>query len=763
MFESIVPGGMKDDEIVINEWLAKDLGVKKGDCLLMKWFVLEASRLVEKSGDFTVRSIVPIQGAAADRTLMPHFPGITDAEKCADWETGLPIDLKRVREKDEQYWTDHRGTPKAFVTLDAGKRMWANRFGTFTSVRLSAGAIDAKEIQKHLDPASLGLEFLDVKQSAARAVDDALDFGGLFAGLSFFLIAASIILTGLLFGLGVGQRSEQAGLLLAVGFTRARVRRIILAEGAIVAALGAILGTILGLAYTRGVVGLLDDVWSGAIAGFPVRFHATGMTMFMGACAGFMAALAAMWLAARRAGRASIRQLLTKAIDRCGANRYRSRIALLAGAVILGAGAGTIYSSRGMTGMDAAGRFFVAGALLLLGAMTLCYLALGRSAAAGKRPRVTFLSLALNSAGRRRKRSLTAAALLAIGIFLTVSINAFRLNPQADRTGTGGFELYATTSLPVFENLNTARGRKSFGLDEAVFDRVRVVQLRVKDGDDASCLNLNRPQQPRILGGDFGGLFLESGFEFASQMKDSIGEGEITAVADAPTLTWALKAGVGDVFEIYDDSGQTRRLRFTASIPSSIMQGSIMVGESDFLAMFPGEEGYRVLLIDVPPGSEDAVATALTEAGADVGMSIEKTSLRMARFAEVQNTYLSIFSVLGQIGLLVGAVGFGIVAARNILERRSELAAMRAMGLTRSTIRGIVILEHLYLIAWGAGAGTIAAVAAVLPILGSPDGAAAVMIPLLLLALVVVCCAAWTALAISLAMRGPLLAALRNE
>ncbi|MEO1999253.1 MAG: hypothetical protein ABGZ17_28745, partial [Planctomycetaceae bacterium] len=51
-------------------------------------------------------------------------------------------------------------------------------------------------------------------------------------------------------------------------------------------------------------------------------------------------------------------------------------------------------------------------------------------------------------------------------------------------------------------DLNTSEGRTQLGLDPQVLGETRWVPLRVHDGDDASCLNLNRAQTPRLLGVD---------------------------------------------------------------------------------------------------------------------------------------------------------------------------------------------------------------------------------------------------------------------
>ena len=40
---------------------------------------------------------------AADRELMPVFPGLSNLEICRDWEPCIPIDVSKIRGKDEEY------------------------------------------------------------------------------------------------------------------------------------------------------------------------------------------------------------------------------------------------------------------------------------------------------------------------------------------------------------------------------------------------------------------------------------------------------------------------------------------------------------------------------------------------------------------------------------------------------------------------------------------------------------------------------------
>src|SRR2546425_885221 len=78
---------------------------------------------------------------------------------------------------------------------------------------------------------------------------------------------------------------------------------------------------------------------------------------------------------------------------------------------------------------------------------------------------------------------------------------------------------------------------------------------------------------------------------------------------------------------------------------------------------------------------------------------------RLAAFNAVQNTYLNTFQVLGGLGLLLGSMGLGVVVLRNVLERRSELGLLQAVGFTRRSIRWLVLSEHGGLLALGLAVG----------------------------------------------------------
>src|SRR5207244_7775651 len=139
--------------------------------------------------DFRIAAVVPIDGAAADRDLAPIYPGITEAKSLADWNPPFPIDLRRVRRSDEEYWDKYRTTPKAFGPLEVGQSLWRSRYGDRTSVRIAPKGREAlppardryaAQLRDTVDPQALGLTARDVRVESLAASKGATDFGEYF-------------------------------------------------------------------------------------------------------------------------------------------------------------------------------------------------------------------------------------------------------------------------------------------------------------------------------------------------------------------------------------------------------------------------------------------------------------------------------------------------------------------------------------------------------------------------------------------------------
>jgi len=871
------PTDLRDDEIVVSQWLADDLQVKPGDEIALSYFQPESgAKLTEATNTFRVRAIVPMEMPWADRTLMPDFPGIEKAESTSEWDAGFPLTYK-VRPKDDDYWKQHRGTPKAFITLAAGQELWGNRFGNLTAIRfpiptntttaltpaLSLGerenrsqpqsepkntdsstasekskveqqlspppggegqgegerarqtnnietphAVSYKEalekkILANLKPEELGLRFEPVREQALKAAAESQDFGGLFLGFSFFVIGAALLLMALLFSLGLEQRAPEIGTLLALGFTPKQVRLLLLREGVALSFLGGVIGALGGLVYAKAMLHGLTTIWRDAVGASALSFHFTAQSLLIGLFASVVVSVVTIWLTLRKFVKRPARELLVGEISTSESKvqSLKSKV-IAAGALLAGVGLVGWAVVKGDTAN--AGIFFSAGALVLVSGLSLASARLTemerrsptrpvsgdgendqRAGVEAGAP-MTLASLAVRGCARRKKRSLGTVAMLACGSFLIVSIGVFRLDANRDATkrssGTGGFALIGETTMPVVQDLNSKSGREFFALNESELAGVDFAPFRVREGDEASCLNLNRAQKPRLLGvkpeileGRFAFVKLADGAwqgppwlalkrgEFYPKYGKPLALDEVAAIGDANSIQWAMGKKVGDTIDYVDERGQPFKVRIVGAVVNSILQGQLIIDEAEFVKRFPGESGYRMFLVDAPSNAVAQVSATLSRALQDVGLELTPAAQRLAQFNAVQNTYLGTFQVLGGLGLLLGSVGLGIVVLRNVLERRGELAVLMAVGFRKRTLQRLLLIENGALLVVGLALGMIAAAVAVAPALFSASAQLPYASLALTLAAVLVNGALWTWAATRVALRGDLLAALRNE
>ena len=115
--------------------------------------------------------------------------------------------------------------------------------------------------------------------------------------------------------------------------------------------------------------------------------------------------------------------------------------------------------------------------------------------------------------------------------------------------------------------------------------------------------------------------------------------------------------------------------------------------------------------------TEDAAALSgvLEKALRTFGFDAVTAAERLEAFHRVENTYLSTFQALGGLGLLLGTVGLAAVMFRNVLERRRELALLRAVGYDARHVSVMIMAEAVLLLGTGLVAGAGCAALAVAP------------------------------------------------
>ena len=495
--------------IVLNEWAARDLNAQISQTISLEYFVWhEGGRLETKRADFELMGITPITGLAADRNLVPEYPGITESESMSDWDPPFPIDLQRVRKQDEDYWSQYRTTPKAFIRLETGQQLWSTRFGKLTSIRFDPGVSQIAgdphpflaRLRQSLSPTQMGFQVVPVRNENLQASRGATDFGEYFLYFSFFLVVSALLLTALFFKLGIEQRLREIGTLQALGFSDSRIRRLFLAEGVLLAIAGSLLGVLGAIGYANLLMYGLRTWWVDAVGTTALTMHVSWQSLVIGVVAGVLAAVLCVFLTLRKVGSSSTRGLLLGETPR-GTRILRIGIgATVVGLVLLGAGALKVIP-------ETAG-FFGGGVLLLVASV--CYLAgwlrrKDRKAIHGA-GWWTISLLGFRNAAHRPSRTVLCVTLIASAAFIIVAVDAFRRGaPEASdrQSGSGGYPIFAESLLPIVHDANTPEGREALNLstgnDEDLVRNLTFVNFRLKPGDDTSCLNLYQPRNPKIV------------------------------------------------------------------------------------------------------------------------------------------------------------------------------------------------------------------------------------------------------------------------
>jgi hypothetical protein len=513
------------------------------------------------------------------------------------------------------------------------------------------------------------------------------------------------LLAGLFFRFGIEQRAREVGLLRAVGLSPGVIRRLMFTEGMMVACAGALIGSLGALLYGSVVLARLASWWQ-----TDLRVHASPVPILIGIAGGLTMAAVFLWMSLRKLEHLAPRELLS------GSAARRTRWPLPLAALCAVSGVAALFAP------PPAG-FFAAAGLLLVAAL----LAMRAWLATPHAQIGTTVQLGFRSAGYRPGRSVLCIALIAFATFTIVAVDAFR---RRDATPNPNVAFVAESQLPIYEHPGPG-----------------ITPLRLRTGDDASCLNLYQPQRPRILG-----VPKSLGW---TAVEAEPSDGAIPALVDANSLEYTLHAKLGDVRTFEDGT----KVRFAGTLRDSVFQSEIIISEVNFLRAFPQEQGFRMFLIDTPA---DRIA-ALEDQFSDYGFDATSTRERLAAYHRVENMYLSTFQALGALGLLLGTAGLGAVLLRNLLERRRELALLQAVGYTTGDLSVIVLAENAFLLVCGLAIGTLCAAVAVAPEWIQRGGSVPVLTVAVLPLGVLVVGMAVSWLALRAATRAPLVAALRSE
>ena len=700
--------GRQVEGAILSDWAAARLGARPGDSVSVSYFVSdELKNLTEKTISLPVSKIVRTADLVRDDHLSADFPGLSDSESCSDWDSDLPIDMSRISDDDENYWSDYRSTPKILLPYSLMRPEWADDWGDATQVRTTSPASVLSAVGADDFPVSVFRPREDALSNAAGGVD----FGGLFLALGFLIIFAALLLMYSPLGEMYAARAGEFSLLRAVGYSDRTISRILAREVLPVAAAGTSAGILLALLYAGCIIFLLGNIWSGATHTDGFSLHPGGFAIDAGILSGLLLAAAVVFLA--------IRNALFRKPSAKGAGKEKTGLLLaIICSVLL-----VICAAAGFAMKSASVVLFIVTGCLCIAAGLLWTRAILRKKAPAA---VTQDAFSRQSLSYSLPEVMTGMVTLALGVFITFAVGLNRKDFSDKRAfdgATGGFDFWCDLTVPLQHDISTPQGRLSLNL-QGLGEEAAVMQLSGVGGDDASCLNLNKVTTPAILGFR-PEEFLASGFRIKDDifnLKDESAvlerisrDDAIYCLADETVLMWSLMMAVGDTLHYSGPAGEKLDVIVAGTLPNTVFQGNVLV-PADAVRRHWGERGSKVLLVKSPaPDAGDILETALNE----YGIRAVPCTERLRVFNSVTDTYLTIFLMLGAIGLVIGIVSFVIGVRKRLARKGTDISLQKALGYSDGAITESLARENSILPASAVALGFISAVVSVMSSFGA--------------------------------------------
>lgn len=511
-------------------------------------------------------------------------------------------------------------------------------------------------------------------------------------GLSFFSMIALFVGGFLIynaFTMTIVERTQEIGLLRALGVSRRQMLRLVMIEAALLGVLGSVLGVAFGLVMAQGLIAIMGTIAATEIVMVEVPPDGLAQALFVG----LGVTLASALLPALRATRISpLAALRIRGVDDpSGAPR---KLGFVAGVELVVVGMLFIYviplrpsmvypvGSSMVFWMLLGATLMVPRSIDVLERLVrpLIVRAFGREGAIG----------AGNIQRARGRTSLTVAALM-VGISMVISIGAMSRSFQNDidawvNTSVGGDLIVRSPLEMPFE----------FGARLATIDGVAAVTparyfgVR-RAGNAADDLSLVYQAIDPVTYWDVASFqFAEDKDQIEALKRDFAAGGLLvsTTVADH----YRLKRG--DVIELETRRG-AQPFRVAGLVSDFTGQGFVINGSIEVMRRYFGLNDADRFTLKLAPGADlQAVKRAIEERyGKSRHVQVETTESFRNRIRELTNRAFSLLDVLAAIGVIVAALGVINTLMMNVLERRREIGALRSIGMTRAQVIRMILAE----------------------------------------------------------------------
>jgi putative ABC transport system permease protein len=522
-------------------------------------------------------------------------------------------------------------------------------------------------------------------------------------GILLAFAAVAVLVAGLViantFSVLVAQRTRELALLRCIGAERRQIRTSVLVEAAIVGLTGAVLGVLLAVGVMAALVGLArgTDFGSFAVLAVPPS------SILIGVAVGVLMTLLAALVPARAATRVAPLAALRPA-EPVHTGGRGGRIRLMAGLAALVLGAALLVLGAVTA---AIGPAVLGGAVSFLGVVLLAPLFIPASVAAvGRlaRPLGVPGRLAAANAVRNPARTTASSAALLVGVTL---VTMMMVGAQTARTSFDREldENYAVDlEVRVAGTAGAADGPASSRVDvptllevDGVRTAVELTPVLLTGADDGAQLvyTADAAEIAGVLRSE--GAELRDGMVLAPQTWE---QAEVTLDGGNGPATLPVTATDSVFFQPLITRATAERLG--GSPPEALQRylggptgadPAAPVADADSFAAAVGSTFWLKLADGLDAEGVAEVQSRIVAATGISEYSVTGPALERAAYNEIIDVMLLIVTALLAVAVLIALIGVANTLSLSVLERRRENSLLRALGLTRAQLRGMLAVE----------------------------------------------------------------------
>ena len=542
---------------------------------------------------------------------------------------------------------------------------------------------------------------------SARATDITRAYRVNLDALSLVALATGAFLVFSTLALQAARRRQELALLRALGVTRRGVTALLAGEGAAMGAVGAAIGTLLGLAASRALVDRAGaDLGAGFFGGQGSAFAPDPLGLAGIALLAIAMSVAAAMRVARAVNRVDVAEALRdRALDLPHDARHAGAIALL----LLGLGVPLLFVPP-VAGLPLGGYCAIA---LWLGAAVFAVAPACRLALRHLRPRDARASLALAQVGHLPGHLAASVAGIVVSaslcLAMAIMVHSFRVSFEEWLAGVVGADLYVRSGDGGDTGYFSLEQQGAVASLPQVRASLPLRYERLTLGANALPLTVvARPIDVRIL----------AGFQCRTEGEpsgDCTGDGPRAGVIPV----WMTEAArelngwkVGSQVEI-PLAGRRVTVRIAGVVRDYARTwGGLLMPAEDYRRI-TGDDRANDLAVHLAPGAEPAAAHAAIRAALPGARG-----LMMEDAAEVRRRSLAIFDrsfavtyALEAIAIAIGLAGVTSSFAALAWSRRREFGVLRFLGLRRRDVLAMLAMEGAAAGALGAAIGLAAGAA----------------------------------------------------